>query len=510
MEIRKHQVEALEAIQKYNEGIIHLPTGVGKTIVEALTISTNIKNGFEDQKDIPVFVVLAPRILLSNQLYMVVKDILLSQHIDCHYLIVHSGRTEDKIRRMWMADLPYRQLKSTTSSREIREEYEKAKSENVPLIIFGTYDSSERIMTAKVPVYTLLCDEGQYLVSERFGWIPLEKEDNKLIFFDAKRKYYFTATLKETSSDQGLGMNNKDLFGLIIYEKTPAQMIVAGEMIRPRMHFVDVINESEASELDEDVNAIISAFIEHKAQCKISPKMLVVTKGSKHLDDITRHPKMKNFQETRPNLQIFDISSAYKPRINGVEVKRELFLSTLRELTDKDEAIIFHIDILSEGIDVPGITGIMPMNVMGLGKFLQNLGRATRLHERDREKLYKELIKYNELEKFIKDYAWIIIPIYGVIGEDLKELISETVYALRDYGFVAAEDVYIKENKGKALATAIGGINVKDVKVKALFDTLVDVEHTIEEKVKADEITLEEFRLKERVSLMSEEELVKF
>ena len=32
MELRKHQIEALAAIDKYDEGIIHLPTATGKTI----------------------------------------------------------------------------------------------------------------------------------------------------------------------------------------------------------------------------------------------------------------------------------------------------------------------------------------------------------------------------------------------------------------------------------------------------------------------------------------------
>ena len=42
----------------------------------------------------------------------------------------------------------------------------------------------------------------------------------------------------------------------------------------------------------------------------------------------------------------------YQPRINGKIVKREEFLKTLQSLTDQDEAIIFHIDIISEGKEI--------------------------------------------------------------------------------------------------------------------------------------------------------------
>jgi superfamily II DNA or RNA helicase len=516
MELRQHQLEASLAVETINEGIIHLPTGSGKTLIEALLISENIDKSYrwlsdnEMKGEIPVFVVLAPRILLSNQLFGVVRQILLDKKQDCQYLIVHSGRADDD-RKNISKDLPYRQLKSTTSPNTITSEYERARAEKVPMVIFGTYDSSEKIVRAGIPVYMLMCDEGQYLVSMRFGWIPKENEDNEMKQFNAFRKYYFTATLKETPSDTGLGMNNSELFGPIIYEKTPLEMIKAGEIVRPRIHLVNVLNDvPEATELDKDVNAIMSAFIEHKAQCKTSPKMLVVTKGSTHLNDIVSHRKIQNFLETRPNLMIFDISSAHQPRINGDVVKRDFFLKKLQGLTDQDEAIVFHIDILTEGIDIPGITGIMPMNSMGLGKFLQTLGRASRLHPKDREKLYAGTMKYDELDRFIKPYAWVIVPVYEEIGEDLREQILNIVYALRQSGFNASEDVFIKENKGKTLPVPLAGISQKDARAKSLFDVFVDVGHDIEEKEISDKLMLEELELDRRIKNMSDEELVKF
>ncbi|MCK9446797.1 DEAD/DEAH box helicase family protein [bacterium] len=517
MELRKHQKEAIEHVKHINEGIVHLPTGSGKTLVEAYLISENIKNAnswlkeTDRTEDVPVFVVLAPRIILSNQLFTTVRNILLNKNQDCQYLIVHSGKADDGRKEDICVDLPYRQLNSTTSTHIIKDEYEKAKNERVPLVIFGTYDSSERIVNSGIPVYMLMCDEGQYLVSERFGWIPIENENNEIRQFIANRKYYFTATLKETASDNGLGMNNSNLFGPIIYAKTPLDMINAGEIVRPRIHLVDVVNNGDNNdELNNDVNAIMSAFIEHRAQCNVAPKLLVVTKGSTHLNEIVTHPRMQSFLETRPNLSIFDISSAHQPRINGIVVKREEFLKRLQNLNDQEEALILHIDILSEGIDVPGITGIMPMSNLGIGKFLQTLGRATRLHKTDRDKLYKGVIKFNELNKFIKPYAWIIIPVYEKIGNDLKDKITEIVYSLRETGFNAKEDVFIKENKGKTLPVALGGVNQPDTRAKSLFDMFVEVEHNVEEKEIADNIAIEDFRMIEAIHNMSNEELINF
>ena len=502
MELRPHQIEAIEAINKSLEGIIHLPTGTGKTNIQAVAISENISNAkvwlneSSMSSETPVFVVLAPRILLSNQLFMKVREILSDKKIDAHYLIVHSGKTQDDIeRRKKSLDLPYRELKSTTKKAVVQDEYRKAKEENVPIIIFGTYDSAERIIQAGIPVYMVCCDEAQYLVSTEFGWISDETSDEDEKFFPAYRKYYFTATTKETPSDEGLGMNNSNKFGTIIYSKTPLEMIQMGEIIRPRIHLVNVSNPEEiTSDLSKDVNAIIESFREHLINVNVGAKMLVVTKGSEHLNDIVSHPKMMDFLDIRVNMKIFDISSAYNPRINGEVVSREFFLKSLQSLTDTDEAIIFHINILTEGIDVPGITAVMPMNTMGLSKFLQTLGRATRLHIKDRAKLYASKLGWNELERFIKPYAWVIIPVYGTIGDDLRAELSEIIYSLRNFGFKASEDVVIKEDKGKAMPQSLAGINHRDHRAKDLLDSLVEIEHNIEVKEEADKLRVEEFK----------------
>lgn len=514
MNLRNHQNKAIEALKKDKEGIIHLPTGSGKTLIQAFSIFEFLEDSWEFSKKkegIPVFATLAPRIILSNQLFETIRMILLNKGLDAQYLIVHSGRTQDNMNKSWTASQPYRELKSTTKVKNILESYRKAKEENVPLIIFGTYDSAHRITSSKIPVYMLNCDEAQYLVSKEFTWIGREEDnkDNLIQFFQAERKYYYTATLKETASDEGLGMNNSDIFGKILYSETPLSMIQAGEILRPRIHLIDIKNSSpKATDLDKDQISIIDGFREHTVHVNTGAKLLVVAKGSKHLNEIASSDRMKKFLRTRPNCRLFDISSAYEPRINGEVVKREYFLKELQGLTDRDEAIIIHIDILSEGIDVPGITGIMPMNSMGLSKFLQTLGRATRLHLIDREDLYSGDKKWNDLDEFVKPYAWILIPIYGEIGDDLKERIQDTIYALRNHGFNASEDVVIKDDKGSALPQPLGGINQLNTKAKKLLNVIIKIQHEIEEKEKADQLEIEEFNNNNELKKKDFEEII--
>lgn len=501
---RLHQVETVNILQKPEniEGIVHIPTGTGKTFIQALLISNNLSKN-------RVFVILCPRILLTNQLYNEVKEVLISNNQDCQYLIVHSGKAEDKTDFSWSENMPYREVKSTTSHIEIKEQYNRAQRENVPLVIFGTYDSSERIVLSNIPIYMLLCDEAHYLVTEEFSWIRYENYTDGRLQFNAERKYYFTATLKNTISNNGLGMNNSDEFGHILYSKTPLEMIKAGEILRPRMHLVNVSSKEIVTELDKDVNAIIESFTEHRVHCKIGAKLLVVTKGTEHLNNLVNHPKILNELETRPNLKIFDISSEYKPRINGKIFKKDEFLKQLQNMSNYDEAIIFHVRILTEGIDVPGITGVMFMNNINLTDFLQTLGRATRLYFKDRQKLYDNTIKYNELDKFVKSYAWIIIPVYGTIGEDLKENIQNIIYSLRSYGFNACEDIVIKESKGKAIPVPLSCLNELDTRGIAYKEQILDIVHEVEEQEIAEKLTLDDFRLTEIIKNESLEETIK-
>ena len=513
---RQHQIEALEAIEKINEGIIQLPTGSGKTYIQSLAIINNLnkaKRWSKKQNEIPVFVVLGPRIMLCDQLYNEVKTELVQQNIDIQYLIVNSGNLQDKKDEEWKDLSPtyiYRELTSTTSSVQIREEYEKTKREDVPLIIFSTYDSAERIMDANLPVYMVLADEAHYLVSEEFSWIAEENKSPEIKQFQAYRKYYFTATLKDTASDKGLGMNNEELFGPIIYQKSPAELIKAGEILRPRIHLVHVNSDENDDEINADATAIVDGFTEHRIHNNIGTKLLVITKGSEHLNDIVNHPKIQRLLRLRPALQIFDISSEYKPRINGKEVKRKEFLEELQSLDDLKEAIIFHINILTEGIDVPGITGIMPLTNLKLSRFLQTLGRATRLYLNDRIKIYNKELEPSDTEEFIKAYAWILIPFYNEIGEDIKNSIFEMTTYLRTFGFNPREDIVIKQLRGRAIPDSLENINEKDTRAKALFDIALEVEHSIETEETANKLNEEVYTIIEELKNKPIEELFKF
>jgi hypothetical protein len=177
--------------------------------------------------------------------------------------------------------------------------------------------------------------------------------------------------------------------------------------------------------------------------------MLVSVKG---VGDIEKFFESEQYKQLiSENVKIFAVASDERigNNINGHKISRKDFLKRLKEdgkdITQK--IIILHYDILAEGIDVPGITGIMPLRILGKAKFLQTFGRAARMHIEDRKRIENGEISPSDLEKMYKPYAWIIIP--SIIDEDLdtKEYIAELIEELRDYSFDPFESIISSDIK---------------------------------------------------------------
>jgi len=98
--LRRHQDYTVTELSSAIRGIVNLPTGTGKTLIQSRSISTNIVKSSEPK----VYVILSPRIVLSNQLLAEVKGDLLHNRIDCQYLVVNSSNdTPEKDK--WLCDL---------------------------------------------------------------------------------------------------------------------------------------------------------------------------------------------------------------------------------------------------------------------------------------------------------------------------------------------------------------------------------------------------------------------
>lgn len=406
IQLRAHQAQALKAVTDAIEqglgsavGRIVMPTGAGKTFVEAAVIDYQITKNSVSK----IHLVLAPRILLANQL---ISEYRKFDGTPYRAIAFHSGTHEPDYEKIKWQEI------ATTRVDTLKQEWAKAKRKKQDLIVFSTYHSCGKLTDIKFD--TIVADESQYCVAEDFN--------NAVRSLTGRTRMFFTATERYTASTSGRGLNNTSFYGDRLYSITPAELIKLELIVAPRLHIM-------YGETRDEESSIVSEVLElAKEQDKLTrpnlgfSKILFAMSGT---DDVkTIVDNIKRLHKDMPLHDIFTITSKTGAMINGSKIRREEFIT---ELTKRKNCLIFHYDILSEGIDVDGITGVGLMRNMGLAKLLQTIGRAIRIYKPN---------------PALKTQAWISVPVLNG-NEDDKEQVKHYVNAIRDAGFdVSAETVY--------------------------------------------------------------------
>jgi len=477
--LRKYQEEAVEVSFQNNRGIICLPTGSGKTAIQAHTLIKDIKNNPGHR----TYLILAPRIVLSFQLMKEYYKDLNEMGIACWYAGLHSGGSVDinEFEEERSQDIAFQNIEVTTSSQVLRDEIQKAKNQDLPIIIFGTYHSAERSTLAMGgnPFNLVICDEAHYLVSDQFE--DLVKFDG----LESERMLFYTATMQFTSSESGKGMNNEFRFGKVLLEKIPREMIEDGYMVRPRMHIIKFDQDLDKKELIDNAGKIVTeAFSQHEYITRRTGKIFVSCTGTPMIQAIISSSEIRNLKRRR-GVSVYAVASDPEVgnQIDGVKYNRQEFLRRLKE-DGQDigkEMIILHIDILTEGIDVPGITGILPFRSLKKSKFIQTLGRASRMSPDDLDSFKSGEYTHKDLDQMLKPYAWIMLP--DIEGEDSAEDIRDLVKELRTYSFDPKEDIFISNEKGKMPPVSLlDPQSIPDARNKALQEVLDELQHEFEEE----------------------------
>jgi superfamily II DNA or RNA helicase len=380
-------------------GRMVMPTGAGKTVVQASLLDWQ----FSNNNKTGIHLVLAPRIMLGNQLLGEYKTILGKEAFRA--IAFHSGEhtAEDGVK--WKEQ-------ATTQKSVVEEAYANAQKLNQQLVVFSTYHSCGKL--EGIDFDTIVADESQYCVAENFN--------ASFRSLSGRVRLAFTATEKMTASESGFGLNNEELYGTRWYYISPDELIKKGRIVPPRLHVMRGSTDDEAASIVSQVIEIAKEQIALTNETLDFSKVLFAMSGT---DDVkTVEDNIRDIRAEFPDHDIFTITSRNGAQINGVKIKRKQFM---QELKDRVNCLIFHYDILSEGIDVDGITGVAIMRNMGLAKLLQTIGRAVRLYKPDPSK---------------KPQAWISVPVINE-NEDDKERIAFVLRTLRNGGFdISKEDIY--------------------------------------------------------------------
>ena len=206
-----------------SKGQVIIPTGGGKTICMIDDVMTNIEMINHGQ----TFVVVAPRILLAEQLCKEFLELIDTTHT--HILHVHSGDTSHF---------------STTKAEKISLFVNTARTAGENVIIFTTYHSLHRIQEADVEVNTIYFDEAHNSVQRNF--FPATEH----FAADSDRCYFFTATPKHSLSIFKPGMNDTAVYGNVICNVPAPQLVEEGYILPPKV-VVQQLPQGDFKQSDE-------------------------------------------------------------------------------------------------------------------------------------------------------------------------------------------------------------------------------------------------------------------
>lgn len=495
----QHQEEGFSAIKSAIDNMVKrmqilYPTGGGKTNTEIDAINYCFEK-CEKEGRLGVAVVLAPRIQLCIQ-HMKEHTYNPLYTVKFHPMALHSGRKDvpeeylvnEALEKEMVSQVEteFASVKCVTGINDISEEYTRVQKMGKHFVIFATYHSADRLAASGVPIDVIVADEAQYLVTKEFS--------NLHSILYALHWLFFTATQKVTTSTNGLGMNNPSLFGDVIYKVEPKTLIERGIIVEPRLHIlyakgiredgVTISSKKKSNDHDRDSNYEgVKELIQKQSELTVGydEKILVACKdapevaylANKFIDDA-------DFEE----YDIFYTSSAAGNFHNKQKLTRGEFLKALN--SRKGKALIFHYDILSEGIDVDGISGVVFLRAMGLAKTLQTIGRALRVlkHERNLP-----------IERRAKQNAWVSVPLVfsgGVDSEDyqsVKDMLYETVKAMIIGGL---EPEHVTIHKPQGPGNEPDGVEplTAELPKSTTFSELFDLEaikHEIMQKLKDEE-----------------------
>ena len=387
MQLRPHQEQALQAMADNDLGQVIVPTGGGKTMCM-------IMDTVKQLEYYGTIVVVAPRILLAEQLYREFMEIVDENCNDVSVMHVHSG----KIKGVF----------SSTNPLEIQSFVESTLGGR--RIIFTTYHSLHRVEESGINVDTIYFDEAHNSVQKNF--FPATEYFSN----NAHRCYFFTATPKHSKTVHKAGMNDTEVYGNVICQVPAPTLVRAGHILPPKVEvYKSRILKKDELVADRDCEQMIGAIDNIRKD-----KVLICAKSTKQIVGLISRTKFVDELAWRGYSWMM-ITSKTGAIIDGEKVTREEFFDVLnawgKDVTKR--FVVLHHSILSEGINVNGLEAVLFMRNMDYIGISQTIGRVIRKGAED------------------KVFGLVCVPVYSNVGISTAKKVEAVVDTIFNQGQAA-------------------------------------------------------------------------
>ena len=380
--LRPHQQKAINTLRTHSLGQCIFPTGGGKTLVQIKDAMWRFEVKYPR-----TIVVVAPRLLLANQLC---SDFL--QHVDnANVLHVHSGDTKHF---------------KTTKADRINLFVEMCHTVREHVIIFTTYHSLHRIVESGIAIDTIYFDEAHNSVQKHF--YPSTDALSK----KADRAFFFTATRKTSATVKKPGMNWVETYGEVIARVSAPELVEGGYILPPKVKVIDM-EKHPVKKITPclDADNVITSIDDMGLK-----KILVCVKTTKQLVNIFKTDFA--YQLNQRGYSYLYITSATGAIIDGKKVSRDKFFDTLNKW-GKDVSkkfVVLHRSILSEGINVSELEGVVFMRNMDAIELTQTIGRVIRVGSDS------------------KTFGMLCVPVYSQVGINTTKSLQRVVDTVFEKG----------------------------------------------------------------------------
>ena len=391
--LRPHQERITNRMRDYNKGQIIVPTGGGKT----LTMIVDTRDRHDSINNGTTTVVVAPRILLAEQLCSEFMEIIDTAHT--HVMHVHSGETS---------------YFSTTKAEKINLFVNTARTAGENVIIFTTYHSLHRLQEADIEVNTIYFDEAHNSVQRNF--FPA----TEYFAADSDRCYFFTATPKHSLTVSKPGMNDFAVYGQVLANVPAPELVKGGYILPPKvvvksLPLIKGRKVMYAEDADNLIETIDENNIDKTLICARTTKQIV---GLLSQSDFCAELAQRGYSW-------MTITSKTGAIIDGKKVNREQFFETLNTWGKDPEKkfVVIHHSILSEGINVSGLEAVIFMRNMDYIGISQSIGRVIRLGGKS------------------KTFGLVCIPTYDTVGISTARKVQAVVDVVFNKGEPAISEI---------------------------------------------------------------------
>ena len=237
-------------------------------------------------------------------------------------------------------------------------------------------------------------------------------------------------------------MNNAEIYGQVIENVPAPELINNGSIVSPTVvpfeqdieRLKQFAHENDADTVD---NIIADLDDQHAA------KILVAVPSSRVLGNMIGKTNLLQRLSDR-GYNVLHVTSKFGAFVNKKKVNREEFFKTLTAwgADPTKKFVIFHYSILSEGINVPGLTHCVLLRNLNVVEMAQTIGRVIRLNRDDAAAIRDGSVTPGVLSMYKKPTGFVTVPVYKNYGKNTIQRLQRVVDSIFVQG--VAPDSYVR------------------------------------------------------------------